>query len=691
MANTITNSMDLFFYIKNSTDFPPGQVLTDKFGYETIKAADGSGEETVAIFNYTIKDLYNKLSNPKVVDNLYQLNKIDGGVAVNNDTIFTTNKEYTSSMIINDGKKSEFSNVNPDYNIADIDNYKDGTLDRNNVFWRKMFSLFEFLKYNESNIVNKIDPQIDTDNLRGDSPNTLSIYNAESTIGKYILAFIANNKQFVANDTPKDGVYNDYRKTYFGTAFSDSWIDGSIDDKNDKLWQDLDIKYIAKTGSITSSSKYENRIDRITFTVQYYNLTGSNGLNDVTYVWTFNLYLVPDAFIEAQSGSIFKVWTYNDTDLDSQYDDISGNFNILDNDRANILSKDETIKNNFVVSKNEMAENIARKIVEITKDGLYSGFVEFKTTRISPYIKPGAEDGSTLSQVVWDNENRSIQTFYIFYPSTEPTVTEQQSAVQAYLRDLHKNCHPQTEDSKGNVIYIGHGNSNEELNVFLSKMYPELFSLSEVILIPIQSSNYLGTDPYDPSAYIHPVAINDIYNTIKTIPGFQKFGFNETGSYEPKDDSSRAGVEVLYMGGPKNVDGKIQYNFPVICTRAGISSSSKPFTDIEGMSAYKQMDFNGNNVPTKTSDLLQFILIQLFTKMFIRGIDQNKAHIGQIGDIQLVYSYENSYDTTGALMGANVANVVRFTINSIEYCVYAQQGKNFGSLTTSESITSLTE
>ena len=89
MANTITNSMDLFFYIKNSTDFPPGQVLTDKFGYETIKAADGSGEETVAIFNYTIKDLYNKLSNPKVVDNLYQLNKIDGGVAVNNDTIFS--------------------------------------------------------------------------------------------------------------------------------------------------------------------------------------------------------------------------------------------------------------------------------------------------------------------------------------------------------------------------------------------------------------------------------------------------------------------------------------------------------------------------------------------------------------------------------------------------------------------------
>ena len=55
------------------------------------------------------------------------------------------------------------------------------------------------------------------------------------------------------------------------------------------------------------------------------------------------------------------------------------------------------------------------------------------------------------------------------------------------------------------------------------------------------------------------------------------------------------------------------------------------------------------------------------------------------------YSYENSYDPSNALMGANVANVVRFTINSVEYCVYAQQGKNFGSLTTSESITSLTE
>ena len=691
MASTITNSMDLFFYIKNSADYPPGQVLTDKFGYETIKSSDGSGEETVAIFNYTIKDLYNKLSNPKVVDNLYQLNKIDGNVTVNNDTIFTTNKEYTSSIVINKGKNSEFANVNPDYNISDIDEYKAGTSDRNNVFWRKMFSLFEFLKYNESNIVNKVNPNIDTDNLRGDSPDSIGLYNAESTIGKYILAFVANNKQFVAKDTPKDGIYNDYRKTYFGTAFSDTWTDGSIDDKNDKLWQDLNITYIPKSASIVTSSKYAGRIDKITFTLQYYNLTGSNGNNDVNYVWTFNLYFVPDAMIEAQSGSAFKVWSYNDTDLDSQYPDISGNFNILDNDRANILSKDETIKNSFVVTKDEMEKNIATKLVEICKDGLYSGFVQFKTTRISPYIEPGAEDGSTLAHVVWSNENRSIQTFYIFYPSTEPTATEQQAVVQAYLRDLHKDCHPQTLDSKGNVIYIGHGNTNEELNVFLSKMYPELFSLSEVILIPIQSSNYSGTNPYDPSSYIHPVSINDIYNTIKTIPGFQNFGFNETGSYEPKDDSSRAGVEVFYMGGPKDIDGKIQYNFPVLCTRAGISSSSKPFTDIEGMKAYRQMDFNGNNVPSKTPDLLQFILIQLFTKMFVEGIDQGKAHISQIGDIQLIYAYENSYDQSGSLMGANVANVARFTINSIEYCVYAQQGKNFGSLSTSEIIASVNE
>lgn len=681
MSTTTTRTMDLFFYIKNSSDYPPGQVLTDKFGYETVTSSDGTNTETVAVFDYSVKDLYNKLTTPKVIDNLYQLNKIDGNVTVNNSSIFTTGTEYTSEIIIDDGKQSIYSDVNPDYEITDLDKYSSGALDRSHVFWRKMFSLFEFLKYNEQNIVNRVAPTgIDTDTLRTDSPDTLTLYNAESTVGKYIMAFVANKSQFLSKETPSGSVFNDYRKTYFNNVYSDNWTTDSTDEKNDLLWQDLNIVYSAKSGSITTSAKYADRIDVIRFTVQYYDLK-----RDENQLWTFNLYFTPDAIIEAKAGSAFKVWTYNDTDLDAQYSDTSGNFNVLDNDYANTLSTDETIQKSFVVSKSEMASEIAAKIVDITKDGLYSGYVEFKTTRISPYIEPASEDGTTKAHVVWDNNNRTIQTFYIFYPSTEPTITEQQSAVQQYLRTLHADCHPQTTDDDGNVLYIGHGTTSEELNVFLSKMYPELFSLSSVTIIPIMSTRYIGTDPYDVSSYIHPVSIYDICQTIRKIPGFTNFGYNTDGSYQDESDNSRAGVEVFYLGGKSDDSGSIIYDFPVICTRAG-SSSEHPFTDIDGLSSYKQLRYDGNNVPERTSDLLQFILLRLFEKMFTKGVDTSKAHIGSIGEVNITYSYESGADENNVLLGKNVANVARFTINSIEYCVYAQQDKNFGSLSTSETI-----
>lgn len=681
MSTTTTKSMDLFFYIKNSSDYPPGQVLTDKFGYETTTSSDGSSTETVAVFNYTIKDLYNKLTTPKVVDNLYQLNKIDGKVAVNNTSIFTTNTEYTSEIVIDDGKQSIYEDVNPDYNTDDVEKYKSGALDRSHVFWRKMFSLFEYLKYNEGNIVNRVAPTgVDTEVLRGDSPDTITLYNAENVVGKYIMAFVANKNQFQSKETASGKVYNNYRKTYFNAIYSDNWTENGLDEQSDQLWQDLDILYSTKSASITTSSKYANRIDVIRFTIQYYDYK-----RDEYQLWTFNLYFTPDAIIEAKAGSAYKVWTYNDTDLDAQYSDVSGNFNVLDNDYANTLSKDETIQKSFVVSKTEMAKEIADKIISITKDGLYSGYVEFKTTRVSPYIASAAEDGSTKAHVVWDNNNRTIQTFYIFYPSTEPTATEQQSAVQQYLRELHSNCHPQTTDDDGNVIYIGHGTTSEELNVFLSKMYPELFSLSSITIVPIIADRYNGTDAYDPEAYVHAVSIYDICRTIKAVPGFTNFGFNTDGSYQDESDNSRAGVEVFYLGGMMNSSGKIIYDFPVICTRAG-TSSSRPFTDIDGLSAYKQMKYDSSNVPESTPDLIQFILLRLFEKMFVKGVDTSKKHIGSIGEVNITYSYEEGADANKDIFGKNVANVARFTINSIEYCVYAQQGKNFGSLSTSESI-----
>lgn len=684
MATTTPRTMDLFFYIKNSSDYPPGQILSDKFGYETVSSADGTSTETVAIFNYSIKDLYNKLTSPKAIGNLYQLNKIDGNVAVDNkDPISTTNVEYTSEIVINDGKQSIYDDVNPDYDFTKYDDYVNGTLNRSHIFWRKMFSLFEFLKYNESNIVNKVEPTgIDKEKLRTSNPDALSNYNAESVVGKYIMAFVANKTQFTTSDTKAGDVYNDYRKTYFNPIYADTWTIQGDDEKSDLLWDKLNILYSTKSASVTTSAKYTNRIDSIKFTIQYYDAK-----TDDNQIWTFNLYFTPDAIIEAKAGSAFKVWTYNDADLDDQYSDTSGNFNIYDNDYANTLRKNESYNKSFIVSKDEMASEIAKKLVEITKDGLYSGYVEYKTTRVSPYIEKGDSEAGTKDHVVWDNDNKTIQTFYIFYPSTEPTATEQQAAVQSYLKQLHANCHPQTTDTEGNVKFIGHGTTNEELNLFLSKMYPELFSLSSITIVPIINDRFYGDSAYSPANYIHPISIYDICRTIKLVPGFTNFGYNTDGSYTEQDDNSRAGVEVFYLGGVRDTEGKLTLDFPIICTRAG-TSSNHPFTDINGMNAYRQMEYNGTNVPTKTPDLLQYILIRLFTKMFIAGVDSSKKSIGQIGDVMITYSYESGYDPDSVLLGKNVANVARFTINSIEYAVYAQQTKNFGSLTSSETIDS---
>lgn len=686
MASTGIYSMDLFFYIKNSSDYPPGQILTDKFGYETTTSADGTSTETTAVFNYTMKDIYNKLTTPKVVENLYQLNKIDNNVPViSTNPIATSSTEYNSVMVIDDGKQSIYNDINPDYNYTEtyLNNITNNKIDRSNVFWRKMFSLFEYLKYNESNIINKALPNIDENLLRTDDPDTKTLYNAESVVGKYIMAFIANKNQFVSQETASNDIYNDYRKTYFNPIYGSNGDWSDTDNNIDKLWQTIGIIYSTKSGSIVTSAKYSDRIDKITFTVQYYNPSSEMSNSAGNQIWTFNLYFTPDAIIENKAESRYKVWTYNDTDLDDQYSDTSGNFNPLDNDYANVLSKDATINKSFVVNKSEMTSQITKKIVDICKDGLYSGYVEFKTTRISPYIEAGSTDGTTKAHVVWDENNKTVQTFYIFYTSTEPSSSEQQSAVQTYLRDLHSDCHSQTTDDDGNVIYIGHGTTNEELSIFLSKMYPELFSLSTVTIVPV--ANYRETDAYAPSMYIHPVSLPDIVNTIKAIPGFTNFGFNTDGSYQDLDDNSRAGVEVFYLGGPLESDKTITYDFPVLCTRAG-SSSAHPFRDIDGMNAYKQQLYEGNNVPEKTSDLLQFILIKLFQKMFVKGVDATKKNIGQIGDVIISYSYESGYDPNNDLMGYNVANVANFTINGISYTVYPHQGKNFGSLTSSETI-----
>ena len=114
-----------------------------------------------------------------------------------------------------------------------------------------------------------------------------------------------------------------------------------------------------------------------------------------------------------------------------------------------------------------------------------------------------------------------MQKFYIFYGSESqaPTLAQQIAAVKDYIKRLHTSghCHPMQYDEDGNITYIGH--SDTDLDMFLSKMYPELFTTTEVYIIPTSTLiNNLG-DRFDPNNYFGTANIEDAHDQIKNLNG----------------------------------------------------------------------------------------------------------------------------------------------------------------------------
>lgn len=675
---SVTNSMSFFFYIKGSTDYPVGQLIDQNFGY------DKSSSSETAIFDYSVKDIYNKITNPKVIDNIYSLS-VSSGMAIPSDSSYpsksySADQEYISSMIVQNGDTTGYNHIIPNYTESDINNlglattHSVGGVDvyyREPVFWQKMFQLFEYIKGQESNIALSTEPTYTATNYT-DNENFSTYYNAETVIGKYLALFIGGD-HYYDNNEYSNGI-NLYRSQYTG-------IDGTDSDsaKYERLWKTLGIRYIPESASSYTSGDYEGRVNYIRFSVAYTPVSGG----DET-IWTFKIYLTPGSFITNSVTTQYKVYTYNDSDLSDQYADTSTGFNIYDNDYAHTLLKSSESYNNFTVSNNEMQSQIIDELTTILKTGAYDGYVKFSTIRVSPYISNG--------EVLWTQSdssyNRTTQIFYIFYNAEKPSASDQQDAIRSYLRNLHSSCSSETLNKDGTVKFIGHRTTTTEITNFLAKMYPSLFSEASITIIPCLNTSYTGSDPYDPTAYLHPLTLANITNMMKTVSTYSGFLMAENGvAIVDSGTQTHFPVEIFHMGGAIDENGSqyIKYDFPLIATQSG-NNVQNPLTSIDGFENYKQKMFTTlTSAPTSTVDLFQFILLMLYKKSFEKG--NTKARYSSIGGIDITYSFSSTYDDSFAATDL-VYNVAYFTLASVQFVVYSQIGKNFGSSESTESIVS---
>lgn len=672
------SSMSLFFYIKGSVDYPVGQLIDEHFGY------DSSNDSETAIFNYSIKDVYNKITAPRVVDNIYSLSASSGGAIPSGASYpvrsYSAEQEYISSMIIQNGNTSGYNHVIPNYTASDINSLGSVTTHtvngvevyyREPVFWQKMFQLSEYLKGQENNIALGTAPTYTPYNYTDNSDFT-SHYNNEDIVGKYIALFIGGT-YFYDNNEKQNGI-NLYRSQYTG-------VDGTETEsaKYEKLWKTIGIRYIPETAKSYVSGSYEGRLSYIRFSVAYTPVAGG-----AETIWTFTIYFTPDAFISNSVTTQYKVYTYNDSDLTDQYSDTGTGFNIYDNDYAHTLLKNSASYNNFVVSNTEMQEQIVDELTTILKEGSYDGYVKFSTTRVTPYISDGS--------VVWTQEdinyNRTTQTFYIFYNSEKPSSSDQQDAVRSYLRNLHGVCGAEITNLDGTVKYIGHGSSTTEITNFLAKMYPSLFSSVSVTIIPCLNTKYTGVSANTPSEYIHPITLADIASTMKTVSTFAGFKMAEDGiAVVDSGTQVHFPTELFYLGGSLDDNGSqyITYDFPLIATQAG-NNIQNPLTSITGFANYRQKMFSSLSVAPNTNvDLFQFILLMLYKKSFESGT--TKARYSSIGGLDITYEFNATYDSSFSASDL-VYNVAHFTIASVSFSVYSQIGKNFGSRESDISIAS---
>lgn len=733
-GTSLANTAKFFFYVKGSKDYPIDQVVSDKFGYDNT--GDGTFAQT-AVFDTSIKDILIRTTNPKQIDNLYSLysdssNGISAksertGLNIRNDR----SQEYLSSIIIDNGKVMSnevteptrfVDHIDPNYTTFEgkpytFENVKEFKRVGNNenniyplehIFWQKIYTICEFIKKYESEIINMyVDSSLkypsfirntSEDKLLSwyGSPDTVAAMKrdleAESEIGRFISLFIGkctdNSKHFQTRFESGDEVlvdnirYNPFRwkeMTGDDTLRHSAGEALSIDEEQEMFYnnQVLNLQYVYGTANFEPSSK-EGRIKKFSFEVK------ANYTDTISKTWVIVCYLDPDAFVNSSSISQYAVYTYNDEDMDGAKGADDDNYGIYDNDYANVASGSSTLKNNFISSQSEFQKNIIQAITNIMKDGTYKYYQEFQTLRVTPTI-----DSENKKNLIWDSVNHSImQKFYIFYGSESqaPTTAQQIAAVKDYIKRLHTSghCHPMKYDDDGNITYIGH--SDTDLDMFLSKMYPELFTTTEVYIIPTNTMiNKLG-DKYDPDNYFGTANIEDTHDQIKNLNGvFSLFEYASNGRaslVSSGEKQKNLPIEFIHIGslngqetsGQNSLD--LRYPMPLICTAFG-TTDARPLTSLSGFANYETKIFNYNQSNMNTfnyADKLQIVLIKLMEAMFTN--DNNASYYSSIAGVKIDYEIDRNADSDLQTSGYK-KNVAKFVINNVNFTVIAHKGKAF--------------
>lgn len=733
-GTSLANTAKFFFYVKGSKDYPIDQVVSDKFGYDNT--GDGTFAQT-AVFDTSIKDILIRTTNPKQIDNLYSLysdssNGISAksertGLNIRNDR----SQEYLSSIIIDNGKvmSNEITeptrfvdHIDPNYTTFEGKPYtfenvkkfkRDGKHENNiypleHIFWQKIYTICEFIKKYESEIINMyVDSSLKYPSFirNASDEKLLSWYGssdtvaamkrdleAESEIGRFISLFIGkctdNSKHFQTRFESGEEVlvdnirYNPFRwkeMTGDDTLRHSAGEALSIDEEQEMFYnnQVLNLQYVYGTANFEPSSK-EGRIKKFSFEVK------ANYTDTISKTWVIVCYLDPDAFVNSSSISQYAVYTYNDEDMDGAKGADDDNYGIYDNDYANVASGSSTLKNNFVSSQSEFQKNIIQAITNIMKDGTYKYYQEFQTLRVTPTI-----DSENKKNLIWDSVNHSImQKFYIFYGSESqaPTTAQQIAAVKDYIKRLHTSghCHPMKYDDDGNITYIGH--SDTDLDMFLSKMYPELFTTTEVYIIPTNTMiNKLG-DIYDPDNYFGTANIEDTHDQIKNLNGvFSLFEYASNGRaslVSSGEKQKNLPIEFIHIGslngqetsGQNSLD--LRYPMPLICTAFG-TTDARPLTSLSGFANYETKIFNYNQSNMNTfnyADKLQIVLIKLMEAMFTN--DNNASYYSSIAGVKIDYEIDRNADSDLQTSGYK-KNVAKFVINNVNFTVIAHKGKAF--------------
>ena len=733
-GTSLANTAKFFFYVKGSKDYPIDQVVSDKFGYDNT--GDGTFAQT-AVFDTSIKDILIRTTNPKQIDNLYSLysdssNGISAksertGLNIRNDR----SQEYLSSIIIDNGKvmSNEITeptrfvdHIDPNYTtfegkpytFENVKEFKRGGKHENNIyplehiFWQKIYTICEFIKKYESEIINMyVDSSLKYPSFirNASEEKLLSWYGssdtvaamkrdleAESEIGRFISLFIGkctdNSKHFQTRFESGEEVivdnirYNPFRwkeMTGDDTLRHSAGEALSIDEEQEMFYnnQVLNLQYVYGTANFEPSSK-EGRIKKFSFEVK------ANYTDTISKTWVIVCYLDPDAFVNSSSISQYAVYTYNDEDMDGAKGADDDNYGIYDNDYANVASGSATLKNNFISSQSEFQKNIIQAITNIMKDGTYKYYQEFQTLRVTPTI-----DSENKKNLIWDSVNHSImQKFYIFYGSESqaPTTAQQIAAVKDYIKRLHTSghCHPMKYDDDGNITYIGH--SDTDLDMFLSKMYPELFTTTEVYIIPTNTMiNKLG-DKYDPDNYFGTANIEDTHDQIKNLNGvFSLFEYASNGRaslVSSGEKQKNLPIEFIHIGslngqetsGQNSLD--LRYPMPLICTAFG-TTDARPLTSLSGFANYETKIFNYNQSNMNTfnyADKLQIVLIKLMEAMFTN--DNNASYYSSIAGVKIDYEIDRNADSDLQTSGYK-KNVAKFVINNVNFTVISHKGKAF--------------